>query len=106
MSGTLLARVQPIHRGVYDAAKAYETLDIVTNGEGTAAYMAVKDAPAGTALSDETYWEALVDIETIVVRANNATENANMAAERLNEGFVVTDDDAGNVSISPVASAS
>ena len=75
-TGIPLKRVQPIHRGIHDATKAYETLDIVVNASNTAAYMAVQDVPVGTALTDANYWEAIVNVSGVVDNVNSAV-NAN-----------------------------
>lgn len=75
-TGIPLKRVQPIHRSTHDATKAYETLDIVVNASNTAAYMAVQDVPVGTALTDTGYWEAIVNVSSVVDNVNSAV-NAN-----------------------------
>lgn len=81
MSGTLLARVQPIHRGTHDSTKAYETLDIVVNAAASIAYMAVRNVPAGTALTNTDYWEKLADTSPAIKSAETAASNADAAAE-------------------------
>lgn len=49
------ARYVPKFMGLYDATQAYENLCIVDNGLGTS-YISRKPTPAGTPLTDTTYW--------------------------------------------------
>ena len=48
------------YRGNWDNTKAYDKFDIVIN-DGTA-YLAIKNVPAGTDLSDGTYWVVIGDV--------------------------------------------
>ena len=63
--------------------------------------------PGGVVPNLETLLAQVASIEAILQAANTATENAqtaadraNAAADKLNWDFVVTDDDAGNVTLS------
>lgn len=49
------ARYMPKFMGAYDPTTAYEALSVVDNGMGTS-YVANQPVPAGTSLSDTTYW--------------------------------------------------
>lgn len=49
------ARYVPRFTGVYDPTQSYEALDVVDNGSGTS-YIARIPTPAGTPLTDNTYW--------------------------------------------------
>lgn len=60
MAYTLIGKIRPTHRGTWSAAAAYTTLDIVRSADGYSAYIALRDVPAGTALTNTVYWELLV----------------------------------------------
>jgi len=49
------ARYVPRFMGTYDPTQIYEALDVVENGTGTS-YIARINVPAGTPLTDTTYW--------------------------------------------------
>lgn len=49
------ARYVPRFTGLYNNTQGYEALDVVDNGMGTS-YIAKIPTPAGTPLSDSTYW--------------------------------------------------
>ena len=49
------ARYVPRFVGVYDPTQIYEALDVVDNGSGTS-YISKIPVPAGTPLTDVTYW--------------------------------------------------
>lgn len=49
------ARYVPRFLGTYDATQVYEALDVVDNGMGTS-YISKIPTPAGTPLTDTTYW--------------------------------------------------
>lgn len=55
MSKYIGARYMPKFVGVYDATQAYEALSVVDNGSGTS-YVSNQPVPAGTPLTDTTYW--------------------------------------------------
>ena len=53
----IIGRIRPVFQGEYDAAKGYAALDrVVSNG---IMYECLIDAPAGTDVSDEVFWECL-----------------------------------------------
>lgn len=53
-------RVRPIFRGVWNSNTPYGMLDVVTDSAKHAAYMALTDVPAGTALTQTAYWGAMI----------------------------------------------
>ena len=54
MATTNLGKVCVTPKGAWASGTAYEVLDIVTNAGGS--YLAKQNVPAGTALSNTTYW--------------------------------------------------
>lgn len=59
MATTTLGKVAVTPKGAWSNSTAYEVLDIVTNSGS--AYMAKQAVPAGTALSNTSYWILLVE---------------------------------------------
>ena len=55
-------KVMILPRGNWDASVAYTILDLV-NAPNSATYLAKKDVPAGTPLTDETYWQEFLGSE-------------------------------------------
>lgn len=49
------ARYVPLYAGEWDATKNYEPLTVVTDANGNS-FTSLKDVPAGTALTDRSYW--------------------------------------------------
>lgn len=49
-------RIRPRARGTYSSVASYEVMDLVRNESATETYMAIKDVPAGTPLTDVNYW--------------------------------------------------
>lgn len=76
---TIIGRVRPVFRGEWDPASAYAALDMVRSADGQASYTALKDVPAGTALSDATYWDKIVDMTSSAARPLPATAEGNPA---------------------------
>ena len=76
---TIIGRVRPVFRGEWDPAAAYAALDMVRSADGQASYTALKDVPAGTALSDATYWDKIVDMTSSAARPLPATAEGNPA---------------------------
>ena len=58
----LVGRIRPVYRGVWNAKTAYTVLETVTAADNHAAYIAIRDVPAGIPLNNEEYWGVLVDI--------------------------------------------
>lgn len=103
MAYTEVGRIRPRARGVYSTYSSYEVMDLVCNADQTVTYMAIKDVPAGTALSNTNYWvvflnalegpqgiqgEPGVSIETAAVN-----EDGNLIITLTDENTI----DAGNV---------
>lgn len=59
MSTTITARIAPVPKGAWSNSTAYSMLDIVTNGGSS--YIAKQNVPAGTALSNTTYWQFIAE---------------------------------------------
>lgn len=49
-------RIVPIHRGVWDQSQPYEMLSIVLEEASGDSYISKRAVPAGTAITDETFW--------------------------------------------------
>lgn len=71
------ARYIPRFVGTYDPTQIYEALDVVDNGSGTS-YIARKTVPAGTPLTDTTYWfvygaasGAIIALQNDMITAQN-----------------------------------
>ena len=58
----LVGRIRPVYKGVWSAGAAYTVLETVTAADNHAAYIAIKDVPAGISLNNEDYWGVLVDV--------------------------------------------
>ena len=68
MAYTVIGRIRPRPMGAWSAEAAYEALDVVMHPDGTKAYMAVRDVPAGAALADGEYWAPVADVSAAVER--------------------------------------
>lgn len=49
-------RIVPIHRGLWDQSQPYEMLSIVLEEASGDSYISKRAVPAGTAITDETFW--------------------------------------------------
>lgn len=49
-------RIVPIHRGVWNQSQPYEMLSIVLEETSGDSYISKRAVPAGTAITDETFW--------------------------------------------------
>lgn len=69
----ILGKVRSTPRGEYDSTIAYEIMDRVYVSGKT--YEALKDTPAGTAVTDTTYWVLMADndvaLQDIITRTTN-----------------------------------
>lgn len=81
---TFLTNLKLEPKGIHSAAQAYNVSDVVTSADGSVAYAAVKDVPAGIALSNAEYWVKVLDLAGVRAAAVSATESANAAAESAN----------------------
>lgn len=75
-------RVAPVPCGTWDGQNEYERLDVVTSPSGNASYIARRDVPIGTPLSDKSYWHVMCDVGA----------NIKFAADRLASPFAETGD--------------
>lgn len=82
---TKIGRIRPVFKGQWDSAAEYTILDIVYTADGSRAYAAVKDVPAGTALTDAECWQPVVDMSAALARVEQAEEKA-AAAESVTNG--------------------
>ncbi|MGN0773493.1 MAG: hypothetical protein ACI4MP_06840 [Candidatus Ventricola sp.] len=73
---TTIGKVRPVFRGEWDPEAAYAALDMVRSADGQTSYTALKDVPAGTALSNATYWDRIVDVTAAVDRITAAADSA------------------------------
>lgn len=93
-------RITPM--GVWDSTIPYEVLDCVNSADGLTYYIAKQDVPAGTLLTNTTYWAKMVDVtsslenkvvRTDIVQSNlssseKATARDNIDAPNVNKTFV------------------
>ena len=56
MIETSLGKATFVPRGQHDSSLSYDRLNIVTNDDNTAVYVAIKSVPSGTALSNTEFW--------------------------------------------------
>lgn len=61
----LVGRIRPVYRGVWDSGTNYTVLEVVVSDDMLTAYIAIKDVPAGTALSNSEYWGAMVSAKEL-----------------------------------------
>ena len=54
-------RISPVPSGTWNDTTEYKRLDIVTDHNMQRSYIAKKDVPAGTLLTDANYWQLLVE---------------------------------------------
>lgn len=82
---TKIGRIRPNYTGTWNAETAYTVLEMVKNEAGTASYIAKQDVPAGTPLTDEAYWAMVLDAGDVIAAAEQATADANKAAQEYAE---------------------
>ena len=58
-------KVRMTPKGIHDATATYDVLDVVSNTDGTAFYIAKKSVPANTVLTNMEYWNVVIDINGI-----------------------------------------
>lgn len=81
-------RVSLVPRGGWDDSIEYKRLDVVTSPDGTASYIAIRDTPAGAALTDGTYWHLMASVAGLTV----GSIDIKYAADRLASPFAETGD--------------
>lgn len=90
---TKIGRIRPNYTGTWNAETAYTVLEMVKNEAGTASYIAKQDVPAGTPLTDETYWAMVLDAGDVIAAAEKAADDAHAAAEAANAAREGVEDD-------------
>lgn len=80
---TKIGRIRPVFKGAWNSAAAYTILDIVHTADGSRAYAAVKDVPAGTQLTNTAYWQPVIDMQALVSRVEQAEENVSTAVSAV-----------------------
>lgn len=73
-------KVRMVPKGTWNSNTAYLILDCVSNQEGTAYYVAKSDVPAGTALTNTTYWDSIANMtsfsdKTFIQRGSLTSED-------------------------------
>ena len=97
------ARYMPKFMGTYDATTAYEALSVVDNGMGTS-YISNKPVPAGTPLTDSTYWViygassgAILDLQERMADVENVIQYEHTLRNRkfvlIGDSYALTYDD-------------
>lgn len=56
-------KVRMISKGTHDSSLSYRILDLVSNFDKTAFYIAKQDVPADIALTNDTYWECILNTD-------------------------------------------
>lgn len=88
MAMTLIGTLRPHAKGVHVQANAYNIMDVVTSADGSRAYMAVQDVPAGTALDNAAYWCIYTDMSEVKAAMENAAARADASAASANEAIL------------------
>ena len=82
------ARYVPKFMGVYDATINYEALSVVDNGMGTT-YISNQPTPAGTPLTDTTYWIVYGSSSGAIINLQNQIDAINV--EIANDVILISD---------------
>ena len=77
MAYTKLGRIRPVYSGEWKSDKAYTALEIVRSAGNGLAYIAQKDVPAKTPLTNSAYWAVVLDVREVLEAAENATSRIN-----------------------------
>ena len=72
MSTKLLTNLLFKPKGKHDPALTYSIKDTVMSADGSRVYFALRDVPAGIALSDEEYWKLQIDLSASKTSMDNA----------------------------------
>lgn len=87
------ARYVPRFRGTYDVTTVYEALDVVDNGLGTS-YIAKVPTPAGTPLTNTTYWALYGAASGAIINLQNQIDTIDATLGDHTTGLVKSVDDA------------
>jgi len=93
MSYTQLGRIRPVYKGTWNASTAYTALEMVKSTDGRKTYIALKNVPAGTALTNTSYWASVLDVSDVIEAVEAATSDARAAESRLDEKLELTSTD-------------
>lgn len=74
MAYTKLGRIRPVYSGEWNSGRAYTALEMVRTSDGGLSYIAQKDVPAGTPLSNGEYWAVVLDVREVLEAAKNASD--------------------------------
>ena len=85
MAMTYLTKLKPEPMGAHSLATAYGVNSLVMSGDGAAAYISVKDVPAGTPLTNTEYWKIHTDLTAVKQSAEDAAQKANAARNEMLE---------------------
>ena len=85
MAMTYLTKLKPEPMGAHSLSTAYGVNSLVMSGDGAAAYISVKDVPAGTPLTNTEYWKKHTDLTAVKQSAEAAAQKANAARNEMLE---------------------
>ena len=85
MAMTYLTKLKPEPMGAHSLSTAYGVNSLVMSGDGAAAYISVKDVPAGTPLTNAEYWKIHTDLTAVRQSADAAAQRANAARDEMLE---------------------
>ena len=74
MAYTKLGRIRPVYSGEWSSGRAYTALEMVKTPDGGLSYIAQKDVPAGTPLTNGEYWAVVLDVREVLEAAKNAAD--------------------------------
>lgn len=74
MAYTKLGRIRPVYSGEWSSGRAYTALEMVKTPDGGLSYIAQKDVPAGTPLTNGEYWAVVLDVREVLEAAKNASD--------------------------------
>lgn len=77
MAYTKLGRIRPVYSGEWNSGRAYTALEMVRTSDGGLSYIAQKDVPAGTPLTNSEYWAVVLDVREVLEAAKNAADRIN-----------------------------
>lgn len=85
MAMTYITKLKPEPMGAHNLSTAYGVNSLVMSGDGAAAYISVKDVPAGTPLTNADYWKKHTDLTAVRQSADAAAQRANAARDEMLE---------------------
>lgn len=80
-----LTKLKPEPMGAHSLSVDYGVNSLVMSEDGAAAYISVKDVPAGTPLSNTDYWQPHTDLTAVRQSAEAAAQKANAARDEMLE---------------------